>query len=146
MKLKKTADFPGTERRCSVDKGLIMEMDGNYTFVDNAKLLECIVGSWISRDGRFILFIQIDGSISIAFNGTIVLKDTLGFSYLQPGYVTGTELELSKWELTDQEGIIIGTVCFLRHEVSDENLFFMKIENIDGNYETIVFEKRERKR
>ena len=122
-----------------------MEMDGNYTYVDNAKLLECIAGSWLSQDGRFKLFIQIDGSISIAFHGTTVLEDTLEFSYLQPGYVASTEFELSKWELMDQEGTYIGTICFLRHEASGEDLISMKIENIDGNYETIVFEKSERK-
>lgn len=124
-----------------------MEMDGNYTYVDNAKLLECIAGLWLCQNGRFELRIQIDGSISIAFNGTTVLEDTLVFSYLQPGYVASTEFELSKWELTDQEGTAMGTICFLRHEASDEKpLISMKIENIDGNYETIIFKKSERKR
>ncbi len=137
--------FVGTALHRSFDRDLIMEMDGNYTYVDNAKLLECIAGSWLSQDGRFHLFIQIDGSISIEFNGTIVLEDTLEFSYLQPGYVASTEFELSQWELKDQEGIYIGTICFLRHEASDEDLISMKIETIDGNYETIVFEKSERK-
>lgn len=124
-----------------------MEMDGNYTYVDNVKLLERIAGLWLCQNGRFELRIQIDGSIAIAFNGTTVLEDTLVFSYLQPGYVASTEFELSKWELTEQEGIAMGTICFLRHEASDEKpLILMKIENIDGNYENIVFYKRERKR
>ena len=130
---------------CSADKAEYIpdKLDGNYTYVDNEKLLEIITGTWISEDSRFKLFMQDDSSIIITRREKVVLEDILQFSYLQPGYVACTEFELNEWKLTDPDGGTLGTICSLYYEAAGKGLISMEIEAAEGNCETIVFKKAE---
>lgn len=68
-----------------------------------------------------------------------------GYTYLQPGYVECTEFEISCWNLTDQDGTTLGVIRFLRYEsagrMEEGGSISMKLEDVEGNCETIVFEK-----
>lgn len=120
-------------------------LDGGYTYVDNDKLLEVISGIWVSADDRFKLTIKEDSSISIALDESVMLNDVLEFTYLQPGYVECTEFEISCWDLTNQDGTTLGVIRFLRYEsagrMEEGGSISMRLEDAEGNCETIVFEK-----
>ena len=98
-----------------------------------------IAGSWESSGGRFLLLVALDGGISILMDGTTVLEDTLQFSYLQPGFVAGTEFSLSQQELFGPDGIVWAKVDSLCYE--NDGAITLVLEMSGGDSEMIVFQK-----
>ncbi len=137
------SEVPSNQENVSVENPFVL--DGGYSYVDNDKLLEVLTGTWISTDGHFELTIWEDSNISIAMDRTVVLEDTLKFTYLQPGYVACTEFGLSCWDLIDKDGTTLAIIDFLRHEAAGDSkgngLIIMEIETADGSCKSIVFEK-----
>ena len=116
-------------------------LDGAYCYVANDVLLEQIAGVWESGDGHYALRIDHDGGIRILLDGSIVLEDALQFSYLQPGFVAGTEFTLSQWELTAPDGAALGTIDSLHHE--NGGLITLELE-APGGHKVIVFRSAQR--
>lgn len=118
-------------------------LDGTYTCVDNEKLLEILAGDWLGADGCFKLSVQSDGGIIVLLNGETVLKDTLQFSYLQPGDAHGTELELRTGTFTAENGGISETVKSLYYAPAENGTLTMKLEDTDENETIVIFRKTE---
>ena len=95
-------------------------LDGDYTYVDNGMLLPVLVGTWESTDGRYGMTLTEEYQILLTLDGETVLEDTYNFTYLQPGYVSFTDLLLSKTELTQPDGMVC-QISDLHHEVSDSD-------------------------
>ena len=102
------------------DPGPIEMLDGDYTYVDNGMLLPVLAGTWESTDGRYAMTLTEEYQILLTLDGETVLEDTYNFTYLQPGYVSFTDLLLSKTELTQPDGTVC-QICDLHHEVSDSD-------------------------
>ena len=116
-------------------------LDGAYCYVANDILLEQIAGAWESGDGRYTIRIDPDGGIRILLDDVVVLEDTLQFSYLQPGFVAGTEFALSQRDLTAPDGAVLGTIDSLRHE--NGGPITLELE-APGDHEVIVFRSAQR--
>ena len=110
---KEPDDFEAPE-----DPGPIEMLDGDYTYVDNDILLPVLVGTWESTDGRYGMTLTEEYQLLLTLDGETVLEDTYNFTYLQPGYVSFTDLFLSKTELT-QPDVMVCQISDLHHEVSD---------------------------
>ena len=102
------------------DEEEIFMLDGDYTYVDNDILLPVLVGTWESTDGRYGMTLTEEYQILLTLDGETVLEDTYNFTYLQPGYVSFTDLFLSKTELTQPDGMVC-QISDLHHEVSDSD-------------------------
>ena len=70
-----------------MDKGGMMEpdyvdgtddvhiLDGDYTYVDNEKLLQAITGTWSSEDGHYVIRLDSDCRIILSLDGEPLLDD-----------------------------------------------------------------------
>ena len=114
-----TLDKNGMENP-NYDPEEVYPLDGDYTYVANDILLPVLVGTWESTDGRYGMTLTEEYQILLTLDGETVLEDTYNFTYLQPGYVSFTDLFLSKTELTQPDGMVC-QISDLHHEVSDSD-------------------------
>ena len=94
-------------------------LDGNHTYVDNDALWPVLEGAWESADGRWQADIGEESGIVLRADGETVLTSPLHFTYLRPGKVVWTELEVEKHELVTPEGVSLGRIADFGHEASD---------------------------
>ena len=118
-------------------------LDGNHTYVDNEALLHVITGTWESEDGRYGMTLQDDCRIQLTLDSEPVLESQLQFTYLQPGYVPGTEFSLDSCQLKDAHGAILGEVTSLFHEAGDgeSGRIVMEVAGEDDSSGTVTFKK-----
>ena len=69
-------------------------LDGDHTYVDNGALWSMLEGTWESEDGRWQADIGEESGIVLSADGETVLASPLDFTYLRPGKVVWTELEV----------------------------------------------------
>ena len=94
-------------------------LDGDHTYVDNDALWPVLEGTWESEDGRWQADIGEESGIVLSADGEAVLTSPLYFTYLRPGKVVWTELEVEKHELVTPEGVSLGRIADFGHEASD---------------------------
>ena len=94
-------------------------LDGDHTYVDNDALWPVLEGAWESADGRWQADIGEESGIVLRADGETVLTSPLHFTYLRPGKVVWTELEVEKHELVTPEGVSLGRIADFGHEASD---------------------------
>ena len=94
-------------------------LDGDHTYVDNDALWPVLEGTWESEDGRWQASIGEESGIVLSADGEAVLASPLDFTYLRPGKVVWTELEVEKHELVTPEGVSLGRIADFGHEASD---------------------------
>ena len=120
--IKNVPDIGGGKNPDVIGETDGLEMwDGNYTYVDNGVLLPVLAGTWESADGQYEMSLTEDYRIQLRKDGETLLDSEYDFVYLQPGKVFSTDLRLNTTELTRLNGTVIGEICDLRHEVSDED-------------------------
>ena len=138
-----------------MDKGGMMEpdyvdgtddvhiLDGDYTYVDNEKLLQVITGTWSSEDGHYAIKLDSDCRITLSLDGEPLLNDHIQFVYLQPGIVQSTDFSLDSCVLQRQDGSPAGEIISFYHETSDEDTSGRLIVEIDlaDNSKTVEFKK-----
>ena len=118
-------------------------LDGDYTYVDNEKLLQVITGTWSSEDGHHVIKLDSDCRIILSLDGEPLLDDHIQFVYLQPGIVQSTEFSLDSCVLQRKDGSPAGEITSFYHEVSDEDTSGRLIVEIDlaDNSKTVEFKK-----
>lgn len=119
--------------------------DGDYTYVDNEKLLQVITGIWSSEDGHYTIKLDSDYRIILSLDGEPLLDDHIQFVYLQPGIVRSTEFSLDSCILQKKDGSPAGEITSFYHEVSEEDASGRLIVEIDlaGSSKTVEFKKQE---
>lgn len=71
-----------------------------------------------------------------------MLVSPLYFTYLQPGEVVRTELEVEKRELVTPGGVLLGKIKDFGHEASDgEGRGTLTLTLTDESEETVTFQK-----
>lgn len=118
-------------------------LDGDFTYVDNEKLLERICGEWISNDGRYRMKYDDNYQMTITENDVDVFSATAQFSYLQPGEVSQTDFSLNQTILKDSTGNDYGEIDYCYHFVkNDEDIICMNVFLLDNqeqdDYEIII--------
>lgn len=139
-----TMDTSGTETLTdsSEDENNLGMVDGDFTYVDNEKLLQVIAGNWKSADGRWKMTIGEDYEIQLTLDREDVLSDTLDFVYLQPGQVFHTEFNLNSQTLAQGDGTTIGEIELFYHEAGENGgRIFMEIAYEKGDSVTLEFQK-----
>ena len=119
-------------------------LDGDHTYVDNSVLWPVLEGTWESEDGRWRASISEGSGIVLSADGETVLVSPLYFTYLRPGKVVWTELEVEKRELVTPGGASLGRVKDFGHEASDgegSGTLTLKLEWPDEGEETVTFQK-----
>ena len=117
-------------------------LDGDYTYVDNSALWPVLEGTWESEDGRWQATIGEESSIVLSADGETVLESPLYFTYLRPGKVVWTELEVEKHELVTPGGVLLGKIKDFGHEASDgEGSGTLTLTLTDGREGTVTFQK-----
>ena len=117
-------------------------LDGDHTYVDNSVLWPVLEGTWESEDGRWQADIGEESSIVLRADGETVLTSPLYFTYLRPGKVVWTELEVEKCELVTPGGASLGRIRDFGHEASDgEGRGTLTLTLTDGSEETVTFQK-----
>ena len=117
-------------------------LDGDYTYVDNSALWPVLEGTWESEDGRWQATIGEESSIVLSADGETVLESPLYFTYLRPGKVVWTELEVEKHELVTPGGVLLGKIKDFGHEASDgEGSGTLTLTLTDGSEGTVTFQK-----
>ena len=117
-------------------------LDGDHTYVDNSVLWPVLEGTWESEDGRWMASISEESGIVLRADGETVLVSPLYFTYLQPGEVVRTELEVEKRELVTPGGTSLGRIGDFGHEASDgEDRGTLTLTLTDGSEETVTFQK-----
>ena len=121
-------------------------LDGDYTYVDNEKLLQAITGTWSSEDGHHVIKLDSDCRIILSLDGEPLLDDHIQFVYLQPGIVQSTEFSLDSCVLQRKDGSPAGEITSFYHEVSDEDTSGRLILEIDlaDSSKTVEFKKQEK--
>lgn len=120
--------------------------DGDYTYVDNEKLLLMITGTWSDEDGHYVIKLDSDCRIVLSLDGEPLLEDNIQFTYLQPGTARSTEISLDSGILHGKDGTAAGEIVSFCHEPSDEDAcgrLIMEIELADGS-KTVEFKKQEK--
>ena len=97
----------------------VFPLDGDHTYVDNGALWSMLEGTWESADGRRQAIIDEESGIELRIDGESVLSSPLDFTYLQPGKVAWTELEVEERELVMPDGVSLGKIKDFGHEASD---------------------------
>lgn len=139
-----TMDTTGTETPTdsSEDENDLGMVDGDFTYVDNEKLLQVIAGNWKSADGRWEMTIGEDYEIQLSLDREDVMSDTLDFVYLQPGQVFHTEFNLNSQTLAQGDGTTIGEIELFYHEAGENGgRIFMEIAYEKGDSVTLEFQK-----
>ena len=119
-------------------------LDGNHTYVDNDALWPVLEGAWESEDGRWQASISEESGIVLRADGETVLASPLDFTYLRPGKVVWTELEVEKRELVTPGGVLLGKIKDFGHEASDgegSGTLELTLERPDESEETVTFQK-----
>lgn len=119
-------------------------LDGDHTYVDNSVLWPVLEGTWESEDGRWQADIGEESGIVLRADGETVLVSPLYFTYLRPGKVVWTELEVEKRELVTPGGVLLGKIKDFGHEASDgegSGTLELTLERPDESEETVTFQK-----
>ena len=117
-------------------------LDGDHTYVDNSVLWPVLEGTWESEDGRWQADIGEESGIVLRADGEAVLTSPLHFTYLRPGKVVWTELEVEKHELVTPGGVLLGKIKDFGHEASDgEGSGTLTLTLTDGSEGTVTFQK-----
>ena len=119
-------------------------LDGDHTYVDNSVLWPVLEGTWESEDGRWQADIGEESGIVLRADGETVLVSPLYFTYLRPGKVVWTELEVEKHELVTPDGASLGKIKDFGHEASDgegSGTLELTLERPDESEETVTFQK-----
>ena len=119
-------------------------LDGDHTYADNSALWPVLEGTWESEDGRWQADIGEESGIVLRADGETVLTSPLHFTYLQPGKVVWTELEVEERELVMPEGASLGRIKEFGHESSEgegSGTLVLKLERPDEGEETVTFQK-----
>ena len=121
-------------------------LDGDHTYVDNSVLWPVLEGTWESEDGRWQADIGEESGIVLRADGETVLVSPLYFTYLRPGKVVWTELEVEKRELVTPGGVLLGKIKDFGHEASDgegSGTLELTLERPDESEETVTFQKKQ---
>lgn len=117
-------------------------LDGDHTYVDNSALWPVLEGTWESEDGRWQASISEESGIVLSADGETVLVSPLYFTYLRPGKVVWTELEVEEHELVTPGGVSLGKIKDFGHEASDgEDSGTLTLTLTDGSEGTVTFQK-----
>ena len=119
-------------------------LDGDHTYVDNSVLWPVLEGTWESEDARWQADIGEESGIVLRADGETVLVSPLYFTYLRPGKVVWTELEVEKHELVTPGGVLLGKIKDFGHEASDgegNGMLELTLERPDESEETVTFQK-----
>lgn len=119
-------------------------LDGDHTYVDNDALWPVLEGTWESEDGRWQASIGEESGIVLSADDETVLTSPLHFTYLRPGKVVWTELEVEKHELVTPEGVSLGRIADFGHEAADgegSGTLELTLERPDESEETVTFQK-----
>ena len=119
-------------------------LDGDHTYVDNSALWPVLEGTWESEDGRWQASIGEESGIVLRADGETVLASPLYFTYLRPGKVVWTELEVEEHELVTPGGVSLGKIKDFGHEAADgegSGTLTLKLERPDESEETVTFQK-----
>ena len=117
-------------------------LDGDHTYVDNSILWPVLEGTWESEDGRWQASISEESGIVLSADGETVLVSPLYFTYLRPGEVVWTELEVEEHELVTPGGVLLGKIKDFGHEASDgEGSGTLTLTLTDGSEGTVTFQK-----
>ena len=99
-------------------------------------------GTWESEDGRWLASISEESGIVLSADGETVLVSPLYFTYLRPGKVVWTELEVEEHELVTPGGVSLGKIKDFGHEASDgEDSGTLTLTLTDGSEGTVTFQK-----
>ena len=117
-------------------------LDGDHTYVDNSALWPVLEGTWESEDGRWQASISEESGIVLRADGETVLVSPLYFTYLRPGKVVWTELEVEEHELVTPGGVSLGKIKDFGHEAPDgEDSGTLTLTLTDGSEGTVTFQK-----
>ena len=119
-------------------------LDGDHTYVDNSALWPVLEGTWESEDGRWQASIGEESGIVLSADGETVLASPLYFTYLRPGKVVWTELEVEERELVTPGGVLLGRIKDFGHEAADDGgsgTLELTLERPDESVETVTFQK-----
>lgn len=119
-------------------------LDGDHTYADNSILWSVLEGTWESEDGRWQASIGEESGIVLSADGETVLAFPLDFTYLRPGKVVWTELEVEERELVTPDGVSLGRIREFGHEAADgegSGTLELKLERPDESEETVTFQK-----
>ncbi len=121
----------------------ILELDGDYTYVDNSLLWPVLKGSWEDSKGRWQAIITEEGGLTLTLDGEPLLSSALHFTYLQPGNVLQTEFYLDSYTLRAPNGTIQGEILYLCHEAANgcSGTLLIEVELSDGMKETVELQK-----
>ena len=120
-------------------------LDGDHTYVDNDALWPVLEGAWESADGRWQADIGEESGIVLRADGETVLTSPLHFTYLRPGKVVWTELEVEKHELVTPEGVSLGRITDFGHEAADgEGSGTLELTLSGGSEETVTLQKAQK--
>ena len=117
-------------------------LDGDHTYVDNSVLWPMLEGTWESEDGRWQANISEESSIVLSADGETVLVSPLYFTYLRPGKVIWTELEVEEHKLVTPDGVLLGKIKDFGHEASDsEGSGTLTLTLTDDSEKTVTVQK-----
>lgn len=119
-------------------------LDGDHTYADNSALWPVLEGTWESEDGCWQASIGEESGIVLRADGETVLTSPLHFTYLRPGKVVWTELEVEERELVTPEGVLLGRIKEFGHEASEgegSGTLVLRLERPDEGEETVTFQK-----
>ena len=114
-------------------------LDGDHTYVDNSALWPVLEGTWESADGRWQAVISEKDGLTLRVDGETVLASPLDFTYLRPGKVVWTELEVEERELVTPDGASFGRIKDFGREGS--GTLELTLERPDESEETVTFQK-----
>ena len=119
-------------------------LDGDHTYVDNSILWPVLEGTWESEDGRWQASIGEESGIALSADGETVLVSPLYFTYLRPGKVVWTELEVEEHELVTPGGVSLGRIKEFGYEAADgegSGTLTMTLSLSGGSKETVTLQK-----
>ena len=119
-------------------------LDGDDTYVDNDALWPVLEGARESADDRWQADIGEESGIVLRADGETVLASPLDFTYLRPGKVVWTELEVEERELVTPDGASLGRIKEFGYEASDgegSGTLELTLEQPDESKETVTFQK-----
>ena len=112
--------------------------------MDKSVLWPVLEGTWESEDGRWQASISEESGIVLRADGETVLVSPLYFTYLRPGKVVWTELEVEEHELVTPGGVSLGKIKDFGYEASDgegSGTLELTLERPDEGEETVTFQK-----
>ena len=115
--------------------------------MDNSALWPVLEGTWESEDGRWQASIGEESGIVLRADGEAVLTSHLDFTYLRPGKVVWTELEVEERELVTPDGASLGRIADFGHEAADgegSGTLELTLERPDESEETVTFQKTQK--